>query len=234
MTQCLLGIHLLDQTEECRGLPILLPRLKGFHQRSLALLGIDPARLLVARLNATYRVHRLYMADTMFAAGARKAPRQLRAMAEAIRARAEATTGTGASPAGRAIYVSRLDSTRRVMTNERALIAALEAIGIEHVSMGGRPMEEQIAIFAGASLVVAPHGAALTNLIFARPGAMLYELFPANYPQNCYRILAGQMDMAYQSDAFAVTLDKGHDSTWEVKVDAVAGRAAAMLSNLPG
>jgi hypothetical protein len=42
------------------------------------------------------------------------------------------------------------------------------------------------------------------------------------------------MDMAYQSDAFAVTLDKGHDSTWEVKVDAVAGRAAAMLSNLPG
>ena len=229
MTQCLLGIHLLDQVPECRGLPILLPRLRGFQQQSLTLLGIDQARLLPARLNATYRIGRLHMADTMFAPGGRRAPRQLRDMADHIRDRA----GTGASPAGRAIYVSRLDSTRRVMTNERDLIAALEARGIEHVSMGGRPMEEQIAIFAGASLIVAPHGAALTNLIYARPGATLYELLPANYLQTCDRVLADKMALAYHHGTFPVTLDQGHDSTWEVQVDTVVTQAGSLLDALP-
>jgi capsular polysaccharide biosynthesis protein len=47
------------------------------------------------------------------------------------------------------------------------------------VDPGSLPVTEQIRAFAEATVIVAPHGAALANLTFASPGAAVVELFPA-------------------------------------------------------
>jgi capsular polysaccharide biosynthesis protein len=54
-------------------------------------------------------------------------------------------------------------------------------------------------IFATANLIVAPHGAALANIIFASPGSTLIELFPAGcLLPDYWRLASSVPGMAYR------------------------------------
>jgi capsular polysaccharide biosynthesis protein len=78
------------------------------------------------------------------------------------------------------IYVTRgPSSNNRSIVNERELLDVLDARGFAPVDPGQLSVKDQIRAFATASVIVAPHGAALANLIFASPGASVVELFPA-------------------------------------------------------
>ncbi len=77
------------------------------------------------------------------------------------------------------LYISRRDSAQRSLGNEVELEAALAARGFVAVTMSGRSLAEQIRLVRAASVVVSPHGAGLTLLLFARPGTTVFELIPA-------------------------------------------------------
>ena len=55
---------------------------------------------------------------------------------------------------------------------------------------GAFSFREQIDIFRGASAVVAPHGAALTNILFAPNECRVLELFASRGGSNAYEVLA--------------------------------------------
>ena len=78
---------------------------------------------------------------------------------------------------GRRLLVSRHDATTRRVTNDQELAAALRASGFEIVAPGQLTFGEQVEIFSSAEFVVAPHGAALANLLFCTPGTRVLE-FP--------------------------------------------------------
>lgn len=141
---------------------------------------------------------------------------------------------------GRAIYVTRGSgiNNRRVV-NEAELIELLAARGFTVIDPGQMAVVDQIAAFAEASLIVAPHGAALANLVFASPGACVIELFPAGalvpdfwkmasgVPGLEYRYLAGRGEPAVRGRSQLIVRDIEVDlptlSTMldEVKVDRV-------------
>ena len=85
------------------------------------------------------------------------------------------------------LYVTRGDvpNTRRYV-EERALWPALEERGFARLDAGSVPVRDQIDAFAAAEVVVAPHGAALANLVFARAGVRVLELFAPDYVNPCY------------------------------------------------
>jgi capsular polysaccharide biosynthesis protein len=58
---------------------------------------------------------------------------------------------------------------------------------------------EQAQLLGSARCVVAPHGAALTNLVFAPPGALLLELFHPQHKNRCYVNLAAACGHRYVS-----------------------------------
>ncbi len=91
----------------------------------------------------------------------------------------------------RRLYVGRGDKkrTRRVV-NEAELLAALEPLGFEPVDPGSMSPAEQVRAFAEAECIVGPHGAGLTNLAFAPPGAAVVELFARDYVNECFWALA--------------------------------------------
>ena len=93
----------------------------------------------------------------------------------------------GADPRPRRLYVTRgtQPNSRRVV-REDELWALLEARGFEKVEPGGLSPQEQIDVFSAAEIVVGPHGAALTNLLFAPAGVTVVELFTASYVNQCY------------------------------------------------
>ncbi|MDP9117173.1 MAG: glycosyltransferase family 61 protein [Actinomycetota bacterium] len=94
--------------------------------------------------------------------------------------------------AGRGLYVTRgTGVNNRTVSNEEEVVSALVASGFQAIDPAVLSVSEQIRAFAEASVVVAPHGAALANLVFASPGAGVVELFPAGAVVPDYWKLAG-------------------------------------------
>jgi capsular polysaccharide biosynthesis protein len=92
---------------------------------------------------------------------------------------------------GRRLYVTRgQQANNRRITNEAAVRVALTDRGFTTIDPGQLTVREQVRAFAEASIIVAPHGAALANLAFASPGAAVIELFPAGFARPDYWKLA--------------------------------------------
>jgi capsular polysaccharide biosynthesis protein len=80
------------------------------------------------------------------------------------------------------LYVSRGDVKWRKVENESELLSYLSSEGFECISMDGKTLDEQIRIFSEACCIVAPHGAALTNLLYCNENTKVIEIFPFDYP----------------------------------------------------
>ncbi len=95
------------------------------------------------------------------------------------------------------IYVKRGNATRRRVINEAEVIDLLERYGFQAVEMDNKTVKEQAEIFANAEAIVAPHGAALTNLLFEQSNTKVIEIFPHGYTNNCFYVLANYGDLNY-------------------------------------
>jgi capsular polysaccharide biosynthesis protein len=84
-------------------------------------------------------------------------------------------------------------ANNRTVRNEAEVQELLRGYGFIAVDPGKLSVAEQIATFARAELIVGPHGAGLTNILFAGPGARVIELFPAGYMLPDYWWLASSM-----------------------------------------
>lgn len=129
--------------------------------------------------------------------------------------------------ADRLIYVSRGDALTRRVVNEPELIATVERLGFSVVSLSGLSIVDQAVLFAQARMVIGPHGAGFTNLVFAQPGrASLLELFSSGYYCHCFAHLCSVMGLAYDSLTFA-KISPTED--FAVDIDEVAARVTHML-----
>lgn len=108
------------------------------------------------------------------------------------------TVGVDSGKARR-LYVSRADATKRRVSNEGELVSKLEGYGFEQIVPGRLSFSDQVKLFADAEYIVGPHGAGLTNIIFAKE-ATLIELF-GSYRNACYFGLARGMGHKYVSVA---------------------------------
>ena len=109
---------------------------------------------------------------------------------------------------GKRIFLSRADATRRRFRGEHLLWDKLEKRGFEKVEFAAMGLAEQIDCMRRAEVVVAPHGAGLTNLVWADPGTKVAELFAKEYVNACYWLIA---DMLGQHYGFAIgqpTMDR--------------------------
>lgn len=121
---------------------------------------------------------------------------------------------------GKRIYLSRRTMGSRPLRNEADLIAALEAVGFTSLTMETLDGETQMAAIAQADIIVAPHGAALSTILAARPGTKCLEMF---HPQR------GVLDFCIMAALRGVDYDMVvgqalEDGAWEIDADAILAR----------
>lgn len=81
------------------------------------------------------------------------------------------------------LYLKRPPGGRRGITNEDELEALLVQRGFETVVMTGLSIAQQAHLLAKADIVISPHGGTLTNIVYAKPGTKIIELFGSHvYP----------------------------------------------------
>ncbi|MEG4577250.1 tetratricopeptide repeat protein [Microcoleus sp. N3A4] len=95
------------------------------------------------------------------------------------------------------IYISRSKCSYRVVINEEKVIDYLSDFGFVPVLLESMSFQEQIALFARAKVIIAPHGSSLTNIIFCSPGTKIIELTSPNYIRHYYWAIGQQVNLEH-------------------------------------
>lgn len=99
---------------------------------------------------------------------------------------------------GELLYVSRNESSMRRILNENDLLPGLRDMGFHVISPGKLSLTEQIEAFRNARVVLSPHGAGLTNILFCRPNTTLIEIFPeGGVHGSAFLRIASQLNFNY-------------------------------------
>jgi hypothetical protein len=203
---------------------LVLPPLLPWQQETLALLGYQDVPRLTLGISDTYLLPDVEYTEFL---GAR--------MPEIVSHAAVATFRhlDAAVPWTRGwadeIYVARTDTQNRVAVNEAELIDLLDRQGVRIVIPGSLSVAEQIATFRAARLVIGPHGAGMSNIVFCQPGSFVYEMVLRNYPNPCFNLLAQSVGLNYAADLFDSDGVGGlHQQTWRIDIDLVATRLDAI------
>jgi hypothetical protein len=119
-------------------------------------------------------------------------PRHMVAVREAF-----AATAPPSGPPARRVFVSREKSRGRRITNEDELWGMLEARGFEKVFMEDMAFCEQVRLMQQTRVLVAPHGAGLTNMLFCPVGSHVVELADPTFPNPNFYNLATSLHLGY-------------------------------------
>jgi len=94
------------------------------------------------------------------------------------------------------LWMSRVGQ-RRCLLNEGSAVSALEHHGWTVVEAQGLSLTQQISLAKGATHLAGVQGAAMTNLLFMRPGTKVTSLVPARMPDNFYWTLSQHRCLDY-------------------------------------
>ncbi len=138
----------------------------------------------------------------------------------------QSTFPTKKNGAGRKLFIGRGGAEHRALIHEGKIAAMLSERGFDSVDCGKMSVQEQAEVFGSAEVVVGAHGAALTNLVFCRPGTPVVELFSPAYVNPCYRdlcVAAGLRHAAVIGNGEDWVLSERHDqpsapitASWEL------------------
>jgi capsular polysaccharide biosynthesis protein len=204
---------LLEEVPRCFGLAldsydhIIASGFTAAQREMLRLLGIGNDRLLEPRGYCGYRAgHLVIPAIPGRIAGGdhcdETVPRMdtltaLRELAAGMLEEADSRRGLGSSGYPEKILVSRSRAPSRRLANETEVHAVLKEKGFTLVHLEDMGLRQQAQLFARAKVVVAPHGAALANLVFCKAGTTVVELFTRGYLKCMYGHLAVRLGLRY-------------------------------------
>jgi capsular polysaccharide biosynthesis protein len=123
---------------------------------------------------------------------------------------------------GRRLYISRgLAGYRRVL-NEDEVVNFLKKRGFEVAAMETMSVPEQALVMASCSVVVAPHGGGMSNLIFCSPRTKIVEIYSPELVATYFWKLSNQLNLDYYymlGKGSPATLDADYPQSWDARAD---------------
>lgn len=135
---------------------------------------------------------------------------------------------------GRKLYLPRRG--KRKVANNTEVQEIMKSYGFEIIEDIARTVDEQIELFKSAAIIVSPHGAALTNLIWCDPGTKVLEFFHEGYTPDYYYYFSKVLNLEY---AYMIDKDSGkRKHHWsntsqdiQVDIDALRNQLNSMLTS---
>ena len=176
---------LLLRERDMLGDVLLPPERSTAIDGSLRMLGLEPEQFQTFDLARPLFVEELTIMGTD-----RFRPELLQLIPEAFGV-------TGADTPHRKVLISRLKASRRRLVNEDEVWSLLEPLGFERVFMEEMTFAAQVQLMRETAVLVAPHGAGLTNMLFCPRGAQIVEIADLGFPNPNFYAVASAMGHDY-------------------------------------
>lgn len=129
---------------------------------------------------------------------------------------------TGRGP--RHIWLSRSRASSRRVLNEEYAIESLKPFGFESVVLDGRSVIDQAQIFSSSDIIIGPHGAGFSNIVFAPEGAHIIELAPGMDKPIFFQALSQACGIAHsfiqcRPSPSEIQLQREHPRNWDMIVN---------------
>lgn len=97
------------------------------------------------------------------------------------------------------IYIDRSDSkfNHCKIINNQEVINYLKNFGFKSYQVSKLDFLEQIYLFKNAKIIVGPHGAAFSNIIFCKPNINLIEIIPENHSSRKCERISSMLNISY-------------------------------------
>jgi hypothetical protein len=182
-------IHKLRDT----GLPLISRPLLDWQRSIYRRLGIDPQQVRIVTDRAVL-LKNAVVSIRHNAVGTYAASPQIR---ETFKAILDNVRTGGPAEGSQRIFVSRGPSLNREMRNRAQLAEALARRGFTIVRPERLSFDEQVATFASADIIVSEFGAAMANVVFAKPGARVVEIIPDDQNDPWSAHLCAALDLEH-------------------------------------
>lgn len=123
------------------------------------------------------------------------------------------------------LFISREKQPQRRIANRDAVMEALRPLGFERVIPEELPLDDEIELFYDAEVVVGPHGAGFTNVVFSVQVQML-ELYPTRFMVPHFYFLCKALGHGYHFLCGEGT--RRYPTSYEVDVPAVVEKLKEM------
>ena len=211
--ECLSSLAIAETLGIATDLPLVVnDDLAPFQLEQLALLGYREDRLIRVRSDQPVRFARLFAPSRLVRGGQWLDPMVPRWYRQRL-----VNSATGGR---RRLYISRSGSLTQRVANEADLVSMLVGRGFEVVRPEELSVRDQIDMFATASHIVAPTGAALTNMLFAAPGASVVTLYNKHIVSGGGDLYFGAMAEACGHKLVAVHCSPSRVTTGRRVIDA--------------
>lgn len=96
------------------------------------------------------------------------------------------------------VIIYRIEDERRILNhNEMLNYLNNKYSNIKWVVFHTMSFLDTINLFSKTKIIIAPHGAGLTNMMFSQTGCNIIELMPYSDPNECYYHLSSMLDHKY-------------------------------------
>jgi capsular polysaccharide biosynthesis protein len=189
----------------------------AFQRETLALLGIDPAKIISGDQVPYLRARELVVPSVPLGGGCFRPW-----MTEFLRDSFLPKIPRDARPSGRRLYISRARAGYRRVLNEEEVVKLLHRSGFEVCEMEGLSVPEQAAVMASCEAVVAPHGGGMSNVVFCSPGTKIVEIFSPELVATYFWKLSNQLQLDYYyllGNGHPASLDPNYSQSWDARAD---------------
>lgn len=218
LTQCLPAIDWCLRQLADRPVRLLLPPLTPWQEEFLRLLGYDHVPRITVEPGTRYRIGRLHFAEFLTGVHSASVSLTLRQTMERIVA---AVPQTG--PTKPVLYVPGTHYDYGALRNEADLVSMMSRVGAG-IILPTLSVPARINLFRNAQVVIGPLSHGLTDVVFCRPGSLLWELMPRHHldPTVNRLVQAGRID--YLADVFPVAAGPVVAGDWQVEFPLVQQR----------
>jgi capsular polysaccharide biosynthesis protein len=223
LTQCLPAIDWSLRQPRTFDVRLLLPNMRPWQEDFLELLGYASVPRLMPRPGELYVLPRVEFSE--FISGASSFEISL-TLLDTVRRILDAVPSLPS--AGKLLYLPDPNAQHGSISNEAAAIELLCRHGFTVVDRDRFGTAERINLFRQADVVVGPLAPHLADVVFCRPGALLWEWMPQHQQNHTFNRLAQTARVDYWGDLFQGVAEPVSPGEWQVDLDVVARRLATL------
>lgn len=193
--------------------------LSSFQLETLRIVGVEENQLAFFSGEAVWELETLYFSPPTTNSGSHRLEAD-----EWLRDKFFSEYGVRPTTGGRRIFISRQGMSQRRMANERAVSAYLQKHGFETCMPETLSLRDQVELFSQADVIVAAHGSALANMLFARPGLVVVDMIQPSMLTWAYVFWAMSEELGHRYWYFLAESvpRRGHQDDTYVPLDKLA------------